>query len=319
MKTSGNAKETGTRKITVLAVALLCASLLVAWLLLEGLDSPELEIDLTERTPASTGNGRPGSSLKIAVASMTSPQSTYTDYRWIIGQMVEQAKVDGGMTISPSYKMVREGLETGEVDVAFVCTGTYARMHDLKKIELLAQPKLTKGSDYRCVIISRPELEAQTVSDLKGRIFAFSDPESNTGCFIPSLEISKLGWRPENYFAKILYTGSHDRSVQAVVSKHVDAAAVDKLILDKLVEEDDSLKEQYKTIWESKEFGPPPVVVRADLPEETKEALRRSLLELHQMPNAMEHMARIGVERFLPPDLSAYEGILALYRKEEGK
>jgi len=61
-------------------------------------------------------------------------------------------------------------------------------------------------------------------------VFAFTDPDSNTGRLVPTFWLSQIGERPESFFSKTIYTYSHDNSILAVNRALVDGAAVDGLI-----------------------------------------------------------------------------------------
>jgi phosphonate transport system substrate-binding protein len=76
----------------------------------------------------------------------------------------------------------------------------------------------------------------RTWEDLRSRVIAFTDPESFTGCLLPSFELAEKNLDPADYFEKVVYTGSHDRSIMAVSANIVNAAAVDSLVWQSILE-----------------------------------------------------------------------------------
>jgi phosphonate transport system substrate-binding protein len=72
----------------------------------------------------------------------------------------------------------------------------------------------------------------QSLENLRDRVFAFTDPDSNTGRLVPVYWLAERNERPENFFAKTIYAYSHDNSILAVARGLVAGAAVDGLVWD---------------------------------------------------------------------------------------
>ncbi len=162
-------------------------------------------------------------------------------------------------------------------------------------------PEFKNDMKYRCLFVVSKNSMISNIADLHGRSFAFTDPESNTGCIVPCWVVRKQGNNPKDYFSKIIYTGSHDRSLHAVARGLVDGAGVDSLVFYSFVETHPELKEDLRVIWESEPFGAPPVVVPAGLPESMKKQFRQIFLSMSQDVQGREILDDIGIERFRMP------------------
>ncbi|MCP4377345.1 MAG: phosphate/phosphite/phosphonate ABC transporter substrate-binding protein, partial [bacterium] len=217
--------------------------------------------------------------------------------------------------VRPSYRAVREALEQEKVDVAFVCTGTYVRSLDNGGIRLLVQPEFADGLEYRCVIIVPHTSQRKTLDDLRGATMAFTDPESNTGHYVPSAAILDKGLKPASFFKKVVFMGSHDRAIQATAIGAVDAAAVDALVWESHIRRKPSLAKRVRIIWKSEAFGPPPIVVPSSLSGDLVEALRSALLALDKDDDGKQILAEIGIKRFVLPRPEEYESAARLYEK----
>lgn len=143
---------------------------------------------------------------------------------------------------------------------------------------------------------------------------AYTDPESNTGCLVPRAVLIKQGYEPVDFFGKVIFTGSHDRSVQAVASGLVDAAAVDSLVFYPMTEKDPSLLEKVRVVWTSEPFGPPAIVVPTNLDPALKAALRQALFSFHETKEGSEVLSAMGIERFSPPRKADYDSAYALFK-----
>jgi len=251
--------------------------------------------------------------LRFAVATMVSAQQTFASYQDLVRLVGEGMGLETELVLRPSYAEIRQALEAGAVDVAFVCTGTYVHARGRGLVELLAQPEFREGLTYRSVLLVPPDSSIRGMNDLEGTTVAFSDPESNTGCLVPQEALLRAGHLPSQFLGRIVFTGSHDRSVKAVASGVVDAAAVDALVLQSMFDADPDLAERVRVVWESEVFGPPPLVVPRGLEPEFKRRLGEVVLNLHRNPVARAALGELGILRFVEPREEAYESAYQLF------
>ena len=296
-----------------MSLLFLLAALAILWAILRWTSPRGPMIDLSHRVMQSKTT-EDDKRLRFAIATMVSPQATFVSYQRMVELIGRKVGLKGGLVLRPTYRQVRENLEKESVDVAFVCTGTYVHGRDSGGIELLAQPEFKAGLSYRCVLIVPKGSSALEWGDLKGKTVAFTDPESNTGCLVPRAALIAQGYKPEEFFGKVIFTGSHDRSVRAVASGVVDAAAVDSLVFYPMVENDPSLSEKVRVVWSSEPFGPPAIVVPTNLDAGLKAALRQALFSLHKTSEGSEVLATMGIERFHPPRKADYDSAYALFK-----
>ena len=258
--------------------------------------------DWTAVKPIAAKNNK----FRFAIASMVSAEETWVTYKKLIDYVASHIGNEASMLLRPSYSDVRILLEEEKVDIALVCTGTYITCLQAATIELIAVPEFKDDLKYRCLFVVNKNLPINSIKDLQGRSFAFTDPESNTGCIVPTWVVSKQGHDPKAYFSKIIYTRSHDRSLHAVAKGLVDGAGVDSLIFYSFVDTHPETKDSLRVIWESEPFGPPPIVVPAGLSENTKEQLREIFLSMSQDVQGREILDGIGIERFRTPQPDEY-------------
>jgi len=129
-----------------------------------------------------------------------------------------------------TYTEINELIGKGQIDVAFICTGPYVTGMEEYGFEALATPIVRGSPYYHAYLIVNKYSGIKTIEDLKGRRFAFTDPESNTGALVPQYWLSQLGETPTTFFKDVQYTFSHDNSIIAVSELLVDGASVDSHI-----------------------------------------------------------------------------------------
>lgn len=283
-------------------------------------DIPFVDLTAGEQSqgPSPSFAGRE-ETLRFAVATMVSVQATFSSYQQLVDRICADVGRKKAFVLRPSYAEVREALEENRIDVAFVCTGTYIHSLRKKRARLLAQPEFINGLEYRSLLIVPADSPAKDWEDLRGRVMAFTDPESNTGCLVPSAVLAQRGLDPKSFFKETMYTGSHDRSILAVVQGIADAAAVDALVWESARRRDPSIETRAKVIWTSIPFGPPPIMVPAGLDESLKEALLQAFLALDKDEDGRRILSEIGIKRFVVARPDDYTAALELYESIRAK
>jgi len=316
MKKSGRGRQ-GSRKVLLCALA--GAALVgVVWTFAQLLGATEPILDFSQRAPMEPSahtRGERENGIRFAVASMVSLESTFQQYRQLVKRVCREAGYDETFVLRPSYVDVRRALEEGQLDVAFVSTGTHVCAASGGRLKLLVQPEFRDGLDYRALLIVPSNGSAKTLEDVRGGVMAFTDPESFTGCLVPSLVLAERGYTSASFFGRTVFTGSHDRSIQAVVQGIVDMAAVDSLIWEAAKRDSPELVKRVKVIWSSEPFGPPPVVVPKALDASRQDALRHAFLSLDDDEEGRRILSAIGIERFVPARPEDYQGAIAVCKR----
>ena len=280
---------------------------------------PETYVEMSRKPPANAQRADSAvpspDRLRFAIATMVSAEETFSTYRQFVERISRDVGRKGAFVLRPSNEQVRRKLEWGEVDVALVCTGTYLRALQSGSIRLLAQPELEEGASFRSLLVVPADSRVRGWEDLQDGVMAFTDHESFTGFVLPSATLMDLGHVPDTFFKKIVYTSSHDRSILAVSRNVIDAAAVDSLVWQSNLRQIPLLKSRVKVIWQSEDYGPPPIVVPKSLDRDLERALQKALLSLHEDEGGRSILSAIGIKRFVPPKPDAYATAIDLYKK----
>lgn len=140
---------------------------------------------------------------------------------------------------------------------------------------------------YNSVLIVKSENPAKRLEDLKGRTVARTEPNSQSGYLVPTVEFSKMG-KPVDKFFKSPISGGHTQSVLGVLKGTYDAAFTWTTRGDgygqlrTMMDKGMLKREQIRVIWESALVPAPPVIVHKELPADLKAEMARFFLELHK-------------------------------------
>jgi phosphonate transport system substrate-binding protein len=131
--------------------------------------------------------------LNVAVAAMISPKETIEYYRELLNYI--GAKMHRGVRLiqRKTYGEVNEMFGHGQIDLAFICSGPYAVGKNEYGFEALAVPVVRDQPFYQSYLIVHKESSYRELADLRERIFAFTDPDSNSGTMVPSILVGPNG------------------------------------------------------------------------------------------------------------------------------
>ena len=210
---------------------------------------------------------------------------------------------------------INELLGKGKIDLAIIFSGPYVVGKEKHDFKLLATPQIQGSHFYQSYLIVNRSSQLMHLEELRGRVFAFTDPDSNTGKLVPTYWLSQIGERPETFFSKTIYTYSHDNSILAVNRALVDGAAVDGLIWEYYHRKNPAFTSSTRVIRKSEPYGIPPIVASRSLALELKKRLRMILLAMHLDPGGQKILQELMIERFLEPRDEWYDSIREMDRK----
>lgn len=247
--------------------------------------------------------------IRIAMASTVSPQRNLRDYERMLQYLGRKMGKPVEVVQRSGYSECIALLENREVDAAFVCSGPYVEARERFGAEALVVPQVSGEGTYCAYVIARKDGPIRSFADLRGKVFAFTDPLSTTGKLYPSHLLAKLGLTAETYFSKTIFTWGHDNSIEAVAHGLADGAAVSSLVWESLAKTGTSAASQTKVIERSTPFGMPPVIVHPRLDPELRKRLLDVFLSMHLDPEGKALLSQAGIQRFTVGMDSSYDGV----------
>lgn len=213
-----------------------------------------------------------------------------------------------------NYRDVVDLLLAGKIDFAWLCGYPYVRHR--QQLRLVAVPLWQGRPQYQSyLIVPASPARIQTLGDLAGRVFAYSDPDSNSGFLYPQFAIRTSGRNPSTFFSRTFFTWAHRNVVAAVSSGLADGGAVDGYVWEMLARIRPALTEDTRIMEKSPLLGFPPFVARNDIGSDTLIRLRHALLGMATDPRGVDLLRSLGLDGFVPGSPEMYDGIARMVQR----
>jgi phosphate/phosphite/phosphonate ABC transporter binding protein len=209
-------------------------------------------------------------------------------------------------------------VERKEIDVAFLCGLPYVLLTRNAPgcMEPLAAPVLA-GTRYAgrpiyySDVVVRTDSPFATLSDLRGRSWAFNERKSHSGYNLTKYQLTKMG-ETSGFFGTAVKAGWHERSMQMVIDREIDASAIDSHVLEVAQKQDLEIAAKLRVI---DTFGPStiqPVAAGVHVDPGLREDLRSVLVEMHLDAELSVVLKQLLVTRFVAVEDSDYDDIRAM-------
>jgi phosphonate transport system substrate-binding protein len=205
------------------------------------------------------------------------------------------------------YNAVVEAMRTRHADIASFGPVTYVQAVERAGVEamVVVAPFGNKNqAGYTSKIIVKAGSPIKTLQDLRGKTFAFVDPASTSGNYVPTLELMNTfpGMTNEDFhtngrfFSSVSFSGRHQNGLQAVINGDIDAAPVASDILDGELAAGRVKESDFVIIHQSPMIPNAPISIRKDLPEDLKARVKQFFLN-YKDPDYFQFMLGWPPER----------------------
>jgi phosphonate transport system substrate-binding protein len=264
-------------------------------------------LDLNQRSAVPAAAAAEMAPLRLAVAAIISPQGTVESYGELADYLSQKLDRPVELVQRRTYAEVNELIASDQIELAFVCTSAYLEGSARLEMNLLVAPEINGETVYHSTLIVHRNSMATSMADLRGSVFAFTDPMSFSGRSYPTYLIHQLGETPESFLHRTIFTYSHDRAIHAVADGVADGAAVDSIVLDYALQRHPELAETIRVIHRSPPFGIPPVVSPPGLPIRQTILLQEILLSMDTDEVGQLVLDHLGIDRFVKIDDHIYD------------
>jgi phosphonate transport system substrate-binding protein len=217
--------------------------------------------------------------------------------RWaaFVAYLSKELGVRVNLRIANDYAAVIEGQRSGNIHIASYGSASFARARLTGvKTDAFANDINNDGSTgYYSMFFVKASSPYKSIDQLKGKNLGLVDPNSTSGNNVPRFELDKMGISDgEAYFGKVVFTGSHENALLALVQGTVDVAAnqwtsdddstLAQMLHKGMLKNPDGTamkKEDFRIIHKSAPIINGPYAYGSELPEELKAAIAKAFLD----------------------------------------
>jgi len=266
--------------------------------------------------------------FRIGILGGENAQDRLNSYECLREKTEDLLGVETKLFAPADYNGVIQGLLGGTIDMAWLGASGYAKTYlsDKDAVEpVLVKVNVDGGYGYYSVGFARKDSGIKNLDDMKGKVFAFGDPNSTSGFLIPSIEIPEAGYNMEagEYFGDIKFSGGHEQTIVGVNNGDFDggvtwadglgnwedgynSGALRKAVDAGLVDMNDMVQ-----IWQSKPIPEGPIVLRKSLPSNVKVNMVALMASLQSMdPDCAYGVLSGEAKGLMPIGHDAYEVII---------
>lgn len=248
--------------------------------------------------------------LILAVHPYLPPHEITARFTPLADYLARQLGRPVSVRVGRDYEEHIAAIGKDRVDIAFMGPAQYILVVDRHGPKpLLARMEVNRQPLLHGTIVVRQDSPLRKVADLKGKRFAYTDPDSTMGHLVPQYVLLKAGV-PERALGRYQFLGAHKNVALAVLAGDSDAGAVKEEVF--------------------QEFAPkglralatlPPVadhlfITRANFPPADVEALRQALWHLKNTPKGIALMEGVhkGMTALVPAADKDYDTLRTIVR-----
>lgn len=211
-----------------------------------------------------------------------------------------------------TYQEITTLLVSGQLDAAWICGYPFVRFRD--RLALVAVPVWRGRPLYQSYLIVGAGRAVADVSELRGDVHAFSDPDSNSGFLVTQALIAARWGDPRAFFRKSFFTYGHRNVARAVAAGLADSGSIDGYVWEVLSEVEPAMIGATRVLHRSDWLGFPPVACArgvADAP--VTHALRAALTGMSGHERGRAVLRELRLDAFVAGDPALYDGIAATF------
>jgi phosphonate transport system substrate-binding protein len=217
--------------------------------------------------------------LNFGIISTESSQNLKSDWQPILDDMAKKTGMKINAFFASDYAGIIEGMRFNKVHAAWYGNKAAIEAVDRAGGEVFAQMVNADGTQgYYSHLIVHKDSPIKSLEDVikngKSLSFGNGDPNSTSGFLVPGYYVFAKNNIDSKSFFKVSRGANHESNALAVANKQVDVATNNSENLEKIKERQPEKFNDIRIIWTSPLIPLDPLVIRKELPEPTKKAVR---------------------------------------------
>lgn len=235
-----------------------------------------------------------GDTLNLGVVPLESPAEMHSRFMPLVSHLSRKLGRRVVLRVALDFAEAVSDLGEGRTHIAYLTPSTYVSAREKYGVVLLVKALREGQPFHHSMVVTTAGTKITSLSQLRGRSFAFGDPRSTSSHIVPRAMLKKEGIALDR-LGGYAYLGHHDDVAKAVLNGEYDAGAVMESVAERYT---DKGLVVIATSPPVPEFN---VSATASLSEKDKAGITEALLEL-----SLDHPTTRGVLESLGPGQTGF-------------
>lgn len=209
-----------------------------------------------------------------------------SDYESLIKIISDRAGIQIQAIKVTDYNAAVEAMRANRAQIAWYGGKTYIKAAEIANADAFAAGvrKGESNAGYYSYFVVRSDSPFYSLKDVKHTTLGLNSIGSTSGDLIPRVELFKAGLSiaNEGNFKRVVYAGSHDACLLAVINKHVDVCGMSSRNFDARLKDGTFSENQVRIIHKSNLVPPPPLAYSKSLSQGLRDKIKIATLEAHK-------------------------------------
>lgn len=237
--------------------------------------------------------------VTVGVITAENESDRLARYEPVLAYFKRELGVDVKWRSATSYAGVIEGLLARKVEIARFGPASYAQAWIQAKgavVPLVGELDRDGDFGYHSVVVVKSDSPYQSIQDLRGKRFAFADPNSTSGHQAPRFFLNEAGIDADVFFSSATFSGSHENSITALLNGTFDAVATwwrsdERSNMTRMESKGMIAPGQWRVIWTSPKLPSSPWAMGDWMPQDMRDAVQAALVSMRDKdPNAWKSL-----------------------------
>ncbi|MCK0513008.1 putative selenate ABC transporter substrate-binding protein [Aromatoleum buckelii] len=248
--------------------------------------------------------------LRVSAIPDEAPTELQRKFKPLGEYLEKETGLEVVFTPVSDYAAVVEGLAAKKIDLAWLGGFTFVQARLRTHGEALPIVQRVEDEVFTSKFIVPADSPVKSLSELKGKTFAFGSPSSTSGHLMPRFFLLEDGIDPDKDFTRIAFSGAHDATVAFVASGRAEAGVLSASVLDKLLEKGDANAGRVRVIATTPPYYDYNWTVRPGLDAALREKIADAFLKLDPSdPVHKELMTLQRASKYVPTTSANYDAI----------
>jgi len=267
--------------------------------------------------------------LVFAVVPAENASGVTDRYGPFVAYLSRQLGAKVTLRVANDYAAVIEGQRAGNIHIAYYGPASFSRalLTGVNITAFVIDVNKDGSKGYYSVFYVKADSPYQTIQDLKGKALGLVDPNSTSGYNMPLFALNKMGINAEEFFSKVLLTGSHENAVLALQQGTVQTCAnwwnapddsnLTRMLNKDMIKNDGkpATVNDFRIILKSDLIINSPTAYLDSLPPELKSAIRTAYLDAAKNdPAAFSKLSDGKNQPWQTTDNAAYDDTVKLIK-----